>query len=189
MPRPALLLGLDRGVSFMNRHAQDYLANHGALLLSRDHLNAYDRDVDAQLARAFDDIRDELQLAGGPPRRHVIRVASGNGAAGAPLSLTAFVPSDSMYAFGTQPQVLLLVHGPSAPTTPDLLLWEAAYNLTPSQSRVALEMLRGRSVKEAAVSQGIAPSTVKSHLQELFAKTGTTRQSQLVLALAGLQVV
>ena len=70
---------------------------------------------------------------------------------------------------------------------PDVLLWEAAFDLTPAQSRVALEVFKGHAVGETAQSLHIADTTVKSHLRELFAKTGTRRQSQLVLALAALQ--
>jgi DNA-binding CsgD family transcriptional regulator len=33
----------------------------------------------------------------------------------------------------------------------------------------------------------IAESTVRTHLNEVYAKTGTTRQAQLVLALSALQ--
>ena len=103
---------------------------------------------------------------------------------GTALSLTAFVLSASLYAFGLQAQVLLIVHERAGSSAPDLLLWEAAFNFTPAQSRVALEVFRGHSVNEAAASLTIAPAPVKSHLKEVYWKTETTRQSQLVLALA-----
>ena len=67
------------------------------------------------------------------------------------------------------------------------LLWEAAFNLTPAQSRVALEIFQGCSTQEAARSLQIAQTTVKSHLKEVYWKTGTARQSQLISALAALQ--
>ena len=186
MPRPALLLGTDRGVTFMNERARHFLAGNNALLLSRDRLTALDKWTNDELAMAFQTIVRDISQ-GGAPKRHIIRLASSHGKATAALSLTAFVPSQSMYAFGTQAQVLVLIHESSSHLAPDILLWEAAFNLTPAQSRVALEIFQGRSTKEAAQSLKIAQTTVKSHLKEVYWKTDTARQSQLISALASLQ--
>lgn len=105
----------------------------------------------------------------------------------AAVSLTAFVPSRSMFAFGTQVQVLMIVHSTEDAAPPDLLLWEAVFDLTPAQSRVALELFQGRNVKQIANALQVAQTTVKSHLGELFVKTHTRRQPELLLALARLQ--
>jgi DNA-binding CsgD family transcriptional regulator len=105
----------------------------------------------------------------------------------AAISLTAFVPSRSMFAFGTQVQILMIVHSTEDAAPPDLLLWEAVFDLTPAQSRVALELFQGRNVKQIANALQVAQTTVKSHLGELFAKTRTKRQPDLLLALAHLQ--
>lgn len=185
MPRPALLLETDRVLAFMNEKAKDYLAQNKVLLLVRDRVAALDKATDADLATAFHAIGRDIG-AGGEVQRRIIHLPGRNGDAGGAISLTAFVPSQSMYAFGTRTQILMLVHARSAQTAPDMLLWEAAFNLTPSQSRVALEMFLGRDIKEAAESLQIAQSTVKSHLKQLYWKTATKRQSQLVLALANL---
>ncbi len=105
----------------------------------------------------------------------------------AAISLTAFVPSRSMFAFGTQVQVLMIVHSTEDAAPPDLLLWEAVFDLTPAQSRVALELFQGRNGKQISSALDVAQTTVKSHLGELFAKTRTKRQPDLLLALARLQ--
>lgn len=186
MPRPTWLLGVDRSLSFMNDSARRYLQDGKGLLLVRDRLSALDAQTDAGLSSAFQGIVDDLARTGVPKRR-IVRLPVRGRAHPAALSLTAFVPESSMYAFGPKAQMLLIVHEPTLQNTPDNLLWEAAFNLTPSQSRVALELFKGLSTSEAARSLKIAESTVKSHLQELFAKTETGRQSQLVLALASFQ--
>jgi DNA-binding CsgD family transcriptional regulator len=186
MPRPALLLETDRVLASMNEKATDYLAHNKVLLLVRDRVAALDKATDADLATAFHAIAKDIG-AGGEVQRRIIRLPSRNGSAGAALSLTAFVPNQSMYAFGTRTKILMVVHARSAQAAPDMRLWEAAYNLTPSQSRVALEMFLGRDIREAAESLGIGQTTVKSHLKDLYRKTDTSRQSQLILALAGLQ--
>jgi len=186
MPRPSMLLGSDRTVSFVNDRAKAYLANGKTLFTVRGTLTAYDKAADADLATTFRAIAMDMPQ-GGVPKRRIVRMSDRHGGRAAPLSLTAFVPSESMYAFGTEPQVLLVVHEHAEPATPDVLLWEAAFDLTPSQSRVALEIFRGRTIEEAAVLLKIAATTVKSHLKEIYWKTETSRQAQLVVALAAFQ--
>ena len=92
-----------------------------------------------------------------------------------------------MYAFGTKPLVLTQVHVPRAQTAPDILLWEAAFNLTPAQARVGLALYQGKTIAQAAAELQIAQTTFKSHLKELFGKTETTGQVQLVAVLGTLQ--
>ncbi len=117
----------------------------------------------------------------------VVRLPSRNEGPGAALSLTAFVPSKTMYAFGTRAQVLLVIYERGVQSAPDIVLWEAALNLTPSQSRVACQLFQGKTMQEAAAALQIAPSTEESHLKDIYWKTATTCQSQLVLAMAALQ--
>lgn len=203
MGRPAWLLTLERGVSFANERAKTYLFEHNAFLLVRDRLVAQDRRTDEALDEAFKAITRDIE-AGGIPQRRVVRLAEplapraipGTGRAAGPsahigtaaISLTAFVPSASMFAFGTQVQILLIVHSTAEPRAPDTLLWEAAFDLTPAQSRVAREIFSGGSVKQIAAALRVGQSTVKSHLSDLFLKTGTQRQSDLLIALARLQM-
>jgi DNA-binding CsgD family transcriptional regulator len=54
------------------------------------------------------------------------------------------------------------------------------YDLTPSEGRIFELIAAGKTQAAIATTLGIAPSTVKSHLLHLFAKTGTQRQADLV---------
>lgn len=64
-----------------------------------------------------------------------------------------------------------------------------AFGLTAAETRVLKSVLAGRSVTEAAGDLGVAVSTVRSQLNTVFAKTRTTRQSELVrLALSLLPI-
>lgn len=56
----------------------------------------------------------------------------------------------------------------------------AVFGLTPAETRVLACLLAGRTLTEAAVALGIAPSTVRTHLDAIFSKTGVTRQADLV---------
>lgn len=60
-----------------------------------------------------------------------------------------------------------------------------AFSLSPAESRLAQCLLEGMTVKEAALSLGIGYETARKTLKSIFEKTGTRRQSQLVLVLSG----
>ena len=60
------------------------------------------------------------------------------------------------------------------------------FTLTPAEARLAQCLLAGMSVKQAAKTLGIGYETARKTLKAVFEKTGTHRQSQLVLVLSGL---
>ncbi len=60
-----------------------------------------------------------------------------------------------------------------------------AYHLTPGELRVLLAIVDVGGVPESAAALGIAESTVKTHLGNLFVKTGARRQADLVKIVAG----
>ena len=62
------------------------------------------------------------------------------------------------------------------------------YDLTPTELRVLLAIVREGGVPRTARALGIAASTVKTHLQRVFGKTGSARQCDLVKLLAGYSV-
>ncbi|MGX5734291.1 helix-turn-helix transcriptional regulator [Bosea thiooxidans] len=55
-----------------------------------------------------------------------------------------------------------------------------ACGLTPTEERMLSLIVEGLDTIVAAKRLGIAPTTARTHLQRLFAKTGTARQSELV---------
>lgn len=54
------------------------------------------------------------------------------------------------------------------------------YRLTPAESRVIGPILSGKTVPETAEDLGVAPTTARTHLNSIFAKTGVSRQSELI---------
>jgi DNA-binding CsgD family transcriptional regulator len=54
------------------------------------------------------------------------------------------------------------------------------FDLTPAQAGVAQEILRGDGIQAVAGRLGISPATTRTHLLEVFHKTGTSRQAELV---------
>jgi DNA-binding CsgD family transcriptional regulator len=69
------------------------------------------------------------------------------------------------------------------PSSPGIIA--RAYRLTPTELRVMLAIVKIGGVPEVAAALGVAENTVKTHLGNLFVKTGTGRQADLVKIVAG----
>lgn len=64
-------------------------------------------------------------------------------------------------------------------------LIDRTFELTPAELRVLQSIVEVGGVPETAVALGIAETTVKTHLHRVFAKTGVSRQADLVKLAAG----
>ena len=54
------------------------------------------------------------------------------------------------------------------------------HGLTGGELRVLLALTQGPGAKEAADMLGVSEPTVRTHLQRLFSKTSTSRQTELL---------
>ena len=83
---------------------------------------------------------------------------------------------------------LVLVVDPASHTRIDPAVAAVALGLTGMESRVAVLLAEGMSVREVAAATGRGESTIRSHVKHMFAKHGLSRQAdlvRLVLSLAG----
>jgi|GEM_PF-1015708 len=79
--------------------------------------------------------------------------------------------SAAVAMFVTQPEA-------SLPVDPGRV--QASYGLTPTEARIAAEMAKGEEPKRIAQRLGVSYGTIRVHLQNVFQKTGTHRQTELV---------
>jgi DNA-binding CsgD family transcriptional regulator/PAS domain-containing protein len=70
-------------------------------------------------------------------------------------------------------------NGASAPNR----VWQAAFNLTPAETRLAAGIVDGLEIAAIADQLGIAKETTRAQLKAVFGKTQTHRQSELVALL------
>ncbi len=64
---------------------------------------------------------------------------------------------------------------------------QTLYALTPAEAELVALLASGRSLEQAALERGVTMNTVRSQLKQVFAKTDTRRQGELVrLVLSGL---
>ena len=65
-------------------------------------------------------------------------------------------------------------------TVGSLAVAAAALDLTGMESRVAVLLAQGMSVRQIAAATGRKESTIRSHVKHMFAKHGVSRQVELV---------
>lgn len=81
---------------------------------------------------------------------------------------------------GLEGPVLLLLRAPEAALTTPISSAAALFALTSSETLVLAQLLNGHTLAAVADILGVARSTVKSHLDAIYGKTRTNRQSELV---------
>ncbi len=76
--------------------------------------------------------------------------------------------------------VLVFVADPDAATPSRAVVLAELYGLTPLEARLADLFLSGKELKEAANALKLTYDTTRFHLKQIFRKTGTTRQIDLL---------
>lgn len=79
---------------------------------------------------------------------------------------------------------LLFVTPVTRQRAPQVELIEALFDLTPTEARIAGQVVEGKSVAAIARAQESTENAVRMHLKSVFAKTGVKRQAELVSLLA-----
>ena len=57
------------------------------------------------------------------------------------------------------------------------------FDLTPSEARLALHLVTGETLRSAAAKLSITYETSRTSLKNIFRKTGTCRQAELVVVI------
>jgi DNA-binding CsgD family transcriptional regulator/PAS domain-containing protein len=81
----------------------------------------------------------------------------------------------------------VFVRGTSPASPPPLEALARLYKLTASEIRVLDAVMKVSGVRALADLMGLSQATVKTHLQNVFRKTGVARQSDLVKLIAGIR--
>jgi len=95
---------------------------------------------------------------------------------GAPLLVSISRLSDN----AGDAQACVIITRPTAAPEPDIHPLAEHFNLTPVEARVVCQLARGLSVQDAAHSLQLKVQTVRTYLKQIFQKTGTHRQVELM---------
>ncbi|MFV3308402.1 helix-turn-helix transcriptional regulator [Pseudomonas sp. NY15181] len=78
------------------------------------------------------------------------------------------------------PSVVIFVSDPEQEARAPQEIVKALFDLTPSESQLAMLLANGLTLDEASDELGISRNTARAHLRSTFSKTGVTRQTMLV---------
>jgi DNA-binding CsgD family transcriptional regulator len=143
-----------------NAAARKFLSQRHGLAERAQLLTALDAAAQEKLTAALKGRRSRLVVVGGRNGAPTTMALVSPGARGAPCLVRLYAPGlEPIGAF-----VSLAQH----------------FDLSPQQSRIGAELVRGRSVEQIARKHGIAVATVRSHLKGVFSKLGVSSQAALV---------
>jgi len=84
------------------------------------------------------------------------------------------------------PAVCILFVDPAQDRSIDEVLLREIYHLSPAEAALAQRLIIGDTLQQAARTRGIGVSTARSYLEQIFHKTETNRQADLVRFLLSL---
>lgn len=171
-----LVVSADGRLLYANHRAEAILRAGDAISLIGGRLAARDRGAAARLGAL---IRDAASTARG----------NGHGAGGVlsvprgerlPLTLLVAPFRPARDGLGAPiPAAIVFLRDPEGPSPRNIAL-QGLFGLTAAEATVAAGLANGAAVDGLAARLGISLNTAKTHLKNIFAKTGTSRQAQLV---------
>lgn len=158
-------------VIWQNPAAKLYLASESEAVVRAGRLRMRDQQSDEKLAEAIATVFD-LDYGFLSRRRSVpVVVESGYGAA---ATVWWVIAENGKLTVSYNDQPLLLARLDTA---------AKAFALSPAQHRLAIALVEGLALADAATREVVSLSTAKTHLQRIFDKVGVRTQPALVRAL------
>jgi DNA-binding CsgD family transcriptional regulator len=181
-----ILLDRTARVVFANTAARAMTESDGPLRLRNSILAAASAGHSRQLGKLVDAVvcRDGLVRTMGLPHPHDGRLFT---------VVASSLRSHDFDRFGglgiRNVAAMLVIHDPARPMQLPAEWIMDAYGLTLAEARVALCSASGLTIPETAHRLNVSPNTVKTHLRKVFAKTGTSRQSELARMVASIDLL
>ncbi|HJS98218.1 MAG TPA: helix-turn-helix transcriptional regulator [Terriglobales bacterium] len=171
-----MFLDSGRNVLWMNRSAE-------SLLRRADGLSCRGGCLHVSFRIEFERLRSLIESSAG--------TANGKGAGSGgsmlvsresarPLTVTV-APLTNVEGRGISgAAAVLFVYDPELQVKPPLDLLQQGYGLTKAEARLALVLVEGHSLKDAAEKCSVTHNTVRSQLKSIFTKTGVRHQGELI---------
>lgn len=175
----AFIVGADGKVFHLNLSANTMLAEEKTLSVRHGKLLSKVPDLNAALAGAFRLATCE------DPRSTLIPVISSSSRK-TEMLISPLYEDHEMSSPWERPLALMVVVEPRLDAGAIARRVHRLYGLSVVEARVMAEIALGSSIEDIKIKHGVRESTVRTQLRSIFAKTGTSRQSDLVrLSLEG----
>jgi DNA-binding CsgD family transcriptional regulator len=175
-----LLVDAEARPVFANRIAQALLDSGDAMRLEAGALSSSDQDSGRALRRMISSCAAATSLTTGGD------IALPRTTGRLPLNVLVTPVSREMvvaalpWTISRRPVAIVLVSDPETEIRTRLDSLQQRFGLTPAEATFALEIVKGDGRQAAADRLGIAVGTARTHLTNIFDKTGTKRQAELV---------
>lgn len=184
-----LLMSVTGEVLFCNRAATAMLASTDVLHIDRSIRRHGQGKLTAMLPRVNREIARSLSTVGRIDHvQHfssLIEIPGNFGEGNWSIQLSRLAPGSPMTADGCVPEVIAFLNNLKRPLdlAPEVLC--STYGLTPAEARLAIAATAAGSLSDVARNVGVASNTAKSHLKQVYAKTGATSRAELVRLVMG----
>lgn len=175
-----VLLASDLRVKFVNTAAQQILDENDGLILSNNSLRGATSQQTAELKRLIEGVMSDA-AAGARAVGRGAAIARPSGQR--PLLVFAYPLKGAAAADADRPTLAIYVTDPERRPALTEDTASSLYGLTPTEARLAVALADGGRLDDIARDFGVAPTTVTFHLRNLFRKTQTSRQADLVALL------
>jgi DNA-binding CsgD family transcriptional regulator len=177
-----LLLDCFGGCALVNKAAKRILDRRDGLIFTGNRLTCVDPHESAVLA-GFVSRAVASEQRKERPGNETVCVTRQHGK---PLQLRiAPFPCERLGA-GSQFSAIVFIGNPDRRASFPGDILRKTYGLTSAEVKLAMALVEGRSITEAAAENHVAKETVRSQLKSIFLKTETRRQGELVSLLASL---
>lgn len=155
------------------------LLDQGEGLSLRDgHLHIEGRNINKELQEALTSIIRE-QLHGETSVVRALRVPRPGGRSDLGLVVRP-VPASQWSEGQVSPSAAVFISDPDLQESTSQPILGALFELTPAEANLATLLARGLSLAQVSVAQNISQHTARAQLKSIFAKTGVSRQAELV---------
>lgn len=155
------------------------LLEDGAGLSLRDNrLGIEGRDINRELQRALNEIIT-AQQKGETSVVRALRVPRPSGRSDLGLVIRP-VPASQWGEGQSRPSAAIFISDPDLQESTSRQVLGELFGLTPAESNLATLLARGLSLADVSEEQGISQHTARAQLKSIFAKTGVSRQAELV---------
>jgi DNA-binding CsgD family transcriptional regulator len=166
-----------------NRTADRLIAMNDGISLSADGLRATNRRDDAVLQRLLVEVI--ARAHGDSHEDRVMAISRPSGKRAFPVLVAPLLAGDPGDV-AEDAVASISIGDPDARHAINPELLRAFYDLTPAEAELVNLLAEGVSLEEAAKRRGVTINTVRSQLKNVFAKTDTNRQGELIrLVLTG----
>jgi DNA-binding CsgD family transcriptional regulator len=116
----------------------------------------------------------------------VIKVPTGGTARGCSIQLSRLSYAYGFSADGTLPEVIAFLIDPEQPVRIASGLLCRSFGLTPAEERIAIAATAAGSLEDLSETLLLRVNTLKTHLKQVYAKTGVRGRAELVRLVMGL---